>query len=123
MEVASITTKYKPGMRVQLLLKEYATWTPYTGVIASISTIKKMPTIVVAFCKDEQIKLAYYNKETAAQCAIVSDLVGADLPDKDLIVAQYDNAIQGHTLEAEKLKQKRDEFIKMYERYFKDEDK
>lgn len=113
---------FKVGDKVKLLKKGYSSYEPYPGLIIGFEPFKETPTIVIAYLEvnynTADIKFEYFNNKT--KDVEVCPMEVFDMPiEKAQVIEKFEKEILCKQDEVEKLKAKKDYFIKMFGKYFK----
>jgi hypothetical protein len=125
MEVAIIKeqTAYQVGSKVKLLVKLYDDkYEVRPGIIVNFDNFKNLPTITVAYVKDEysgvSIEYAYLNKETGDKFDI-SPMVSDELEvDSANMIMKFDRAIAAKQKELESIEEHKAYFVRQFGKHF-----
>lgn len=119
--------QFRVGTRVKVLYKEYETAKVAHGVVIGFEPFKKLPTIIVAYMKNEygQPKLdwLYFNansKDFEMVAAKDEDVAALDKAD---IVAHLDREIAKKQLEIDELKVRKGYFLDKFACYWTEVEK
>lgn len=119
---AKVIDNYKVGDRVKVLLKKYNDqYESCIGIIIGFDAFKDLPTIVVAYLKQEYsnsaVSYLYYNA-ASKDCEIVM-ANEEDLPfTKSTMIEVLDQQINKAKNELDGAIAKKDNFVKWFGRYF-----
>ncbi|MDC7784817.1 hypothetical protein PQJ75_00930 [Rhodoplanes sp. TEM] len=110
------------GDRVKVLIKSaYSAHEVHPGVIVGFEPFKELPTIVVAYIKDNygtaELKFLHYNaKSDGAEIVAAAD---EDFhPDRDRIMAHFDRQIAAKLREVETIQEQRRYFELNFRQYW-----
>lgn len=111
------------GSRVKCLVKGYGSeFNVHPGVIVGFEPFEKLPSIVVAYLKDDYSTASLVFKSYNAQCSdfeIVADLDNNALEvDKANIIAKFDREAEKKRMELEELESRKKFFLKKFGVYF-----
>lgn len=115
---------FKVGDKVKILKKGYGeSYEAYPGLIIGFEPFKNTPTIVIAYLKTEyssaDICFIYFNAKS--EDIEICPMEVFDMPiEKAQVIDKFNKEILSKEDEVAKIKAKRDYFIKMFGKYFKD---
>ncbi len=125
MRYAKKVESYRIGDRVKVLVKSYSNYKPYPGVIVAFDMFEKLPTITVAYVKNEynssSIEFAYIHggdkDDDQPEIAPLNDDI---LLDKGGVLESFQYEIEKKRAEIEDIERKRSYFLTHFDRYFAD---
>jgi hypothetical protein len=110
------------GSRVKCLVKNYNDFSVHPGVIVGFEPFEKLPSIVVAYLKDNYSTADLVFKSYNAKCddfEIVADLDNNALEvDKANILAKFDRELEKKRMEIEEIESRRKFFVAKFGAYF-----
>lgn len=117
--------EFKIGDNVKVLKKQYSdTYSVYPGVIVEFVNFKNLPTIVIAYLKDEyggtELEFLNFNAQTEdIEVALVSQ---HELTlEKSRVIDKFNSKIDKLQTEHDELIAKRNYFQKYFHKYFEQE--
>lgn len=112
---------YHIGDNVKVLVKEYSTYKSYPGIIAGFDAFQELPTIIVAYVKNEyrtpSVEFVYINSESKEVeiCPMVLD----EIPFiRENIESIFDEEIKRREQEVVEMKTKKQYFMQAYNKHF-----
>lgn len=121
MNTAKRIDTFKVGDNVRLLDKRYSSSQIYTGMILGFYNFKELPTIQVAYFKNDYsgatIEFVNINSKSDGFELLPSNKYEADF-DRDTVVGSLNQQIESKTAEVKSLEAKKAWFLKYYGKYF-----
>ena len=126
LRTAKRVDELKVGSRVKVLRKVYNDYKVQSGVIVGFEAFEKLPTIIVAYLKDEYndkgIEFIYYNaKSTDTEIVASSELDQLSIGEAS-VLQYFENEITKRQREIDDLQSKKDFFLKSFGVYWKDQE-
>jgi hypothetical protein len=124
LRTAKTVDTYKVGDGVKILIKKYGdSFTSYPGIIAGFDNFLSRPTIVVAYLSnsynESPLQFAFLNCDSKdiEICPMVDPYIALE---KSTILDLIDKEIAKKNQEISELNQKRDYFVKNFDKFFED---
>jgi hypothetical protein len=113
---------FRIGDIVKVLKKSYSEYNVYPGTVVGFEDFQELPTIVIAYIQtnysNAKLEFLYYNKNSK-DIAIAQSNDHYVSIERDTIVERMNREIQTKETELEEMKQKRNFFIRHFNKYFK----
>lgn len=121
LRTAKRVDSFKVGDPVKVLIKEYANYSSYFGMIVGFDEFQKLPTMIVAYIKassyEAAMQIVYLNNETKDVEICPHDFCDLGFEKGD-VLEQFERQLTKKEEEIRELNRKRSYFLNRFGKYF-----